>query len=79
MKSAYKVCIDDEQEEYGSSNGGTVHHSTNGTTFPWQKMWDLQCPHKVKIFAWRLAHNSLSMKRRIESRGIDPGTKCPMC
>jgi hypothetical protein len=54
VKSTYKVCIDDEQESYGSSDDITIHHPTIGTTFPRQKIWELQCPHKVKKIAWRL-------------------------
>jgi hypothetical protein len=56
VKSAYKVCIDTDNEAYGLSNGVTVHHSAMGTTFPCHKIWELQCPNKVKVFAWRLAH-----------------------
>jgi hypothetical protein len=61
VKSAYKVCID--QESYGSSNGITVHHPIVGTSLPWHIIWKLQCPNKVRGFAWRLAHNSLPLKR----------------
>jgi hypothetical protein len=31
------------------------------------------------VFAWRLAHNSLPLKSKIEGRGIDLDTGCPMC
>jgi hypothetical protein len=79
VKSAYKVCIDSDQVAHGSSNGTTVHYPTMSSVFPWYKIWELQCPNKVKIFAWRLAHNSLPMKRRIKSKGIELDTKCPMC
>jgi hypothetical protein len=61
VKSAYKVCID--QESYGSSNDITVHHPIVGTSLPWHIIWKLQCPNKVRGFAWRLAHNSLPLKR----------------
>jgi hypothetical protein len=73
------VYIDNEQEGYGSSDGATVQHPTMNTSFPWHKIWALQCPNKVKTFAWSLAHNNLPLKRRIESRGIELDTKCLMC
>jgi hypothetical protein len=73
------VYIDNEQEGYGSSDGATVQHPTMNTSFPWHKIEALQCPNKVKTFAWRLAHNNLPLKRRIESRGIELDTKCLMC
>jgi hypothetical protein len=34
VKSAYKVCINNDNEAYGPSNGITVHHLAIGTTFP---------------------------------------------
>jgi hypothetical protein len=79
VKSTYKVRIDDDQVAHEPSNGTTVHHLTMSSVFPWYKIWKLQCPNKDKIFAWRVAHNSVPMKRRVESKGIELDTKCPMC
>ncbi|CAL4921257.1 unnamed protein product [Urochloa decumbens] len=31
------------------------------------------------MFIWRLAHNSLPVRRNLASRGIDLDTKCPIC
>jgi hypothetical protein len=78
VRSVYKVYIDNEQEGYGSSDGATVHYPAISTSFPWHKICVLQCLNKAKTFAWRLAHNSLPLKRIIESRGIELDTKCPM-
>lgn len=39
----------------------------------------MACPNKVQVFAWRLAHNILPLKRKIESRNIELDTRCPMC
>jgi hypothetical protein len=58
VKLTYKVCIDNDNGAYGLSNGITVHHPAMGTTFSWHKIKELQCPNKVKVFTWRLAHNS---------------------
>jgi hypothetical protein len=63
----------------GVSTASFVHHSGACGSFPWQKNWRLECPNKVKIFAWRLAHNNLPLKRKIESRGIELDTRCPIC
>jgi hypothetical protein len=79
VRSAYKVYIDNEQECYGWSSGCIVHHPAIGMAFPWHKIWEIHCSNKVKTFAWRLSHNSLPMKRRIEWRGIELDTNCPMC
>jgi hypothetical protein len=80
IKSPYKVCIDNQILGFGSSSGTTVHHLSRGTSFPWFKICEMACPNKVKVFAWRLAHNSLPLKRKIhQSRRIKLDTRCPMC
>jgi hypothetical protein len=76
VKSAYKVCIENEQESYGPSNGCVVHHMTIGMAFPWHKIWDMHHRKKVKTFAWMVPPNNLPMKRRIEGGGgIELDTK----
>ncbi|XP_048552197.1 uncharacterized protein LOC125532061 [Triticum urartu] len=42
-------------------------------------IWKSECPGKVKQFLWRLAHNSLPHRWRIERRGMEIDTLCPMC
>jgi hypothetical protein len=34
--------------------------NTNGERMVWKKLWALQLPPKVKVFAWKLAHNGLA-------------------
>src|SRR5688572_29153007 len=33
--------------------------------FEWHKIWQLKVPNKVKTFIWRLAHNSLQVRRKM--------------
>jgi hypothetical protein len=79
VKSAYKVQIDKASSRQGTSQGGWVQNPVMGNSFPWNKIWSMKCPNKVKVFAWRLAHNSLPLKRKIQSRGMDIDTLCPVC
>lgn len=79
VKSAYKVSRHAANVSHGPSSGTTVHIPTMGTTFPWKKIWGLPIPNKVKHFCWRFAHNSLPLRRRVQSRGMDVDTRCPMC
>lgn len=74
VKSAYKVSVDDAATSHGPSSGNTVHCPTLGTTFPGKKIWDIKAPNKVKHFAWKLAHNSLPLRKKISSRGMDIDT-----
>jgi hypothetical protein len=39
--------------------------------------WSAQT--KSKKISWRLIHNSLPLKRKIESKGIELDTICPVC
>ena len=50
-----------------------------GGSFWWQKIWQLKLQNKVKMFAWRMAHNSLPVRRNIARKGVKIDTVCPMC
>lgn len=45
----------------------------------WGKIWRLLLPHKVKIFIWRLCRNTVPVRRRLSSKGVDVTWICPMC
>lgn len=76
---SYKIGIDSQNLGFGPSSGVTVHHPTSGTAFSWFKIWELARPNKVRVFTWRLSHNSLPLKRKIEARNIKHNSRCPMC
>ena len=39
----------------------------------------MRAPNKLKMFVWRLAHNSLANRMKIKRLGVDLGTACPVC
>ena len=39
----------------------------------------METPNKVKMFVWRLVHNSLAVWRNLARRGMKVDTLCPMC
>ena len=45
----------------------------------WHKIWQLKFPNKVNMFIWRLAHNSLPVRRNLARRGVKTETVCPVC
>lgn len=45
----------------------------------WQHIWKLDLPGKVRMFLWRLAHNSLPTRMNIKRKHIELDTLCPMC
>ena len=44
----------------------------------WKKLWHLNIPAKVKIFAWRVCVNELPTKENINIRGINNSKDCPI-
>lgn len=45
----------------------------------WSRIWKLEMPGKVRIFLWRLAHNSLPLRMNIKRKKVELDTRCPMC
>jgi hypothetical protein len=45
----------------------------------WKGIWKIKCPGKVRIFLWRLAHNSIAVRMGLERRGMELDTKCVVC
>jgi hypothetical protein len=79
VKSAYKlaVALRDVQTGQDASCSVSAHGDERG--FQWIKIWQLKVPNKVKMFIWRLAHNSLPVRRNLARRGVKLDTICPVC
>ena len=45
----------------------------------WKKLWALQLPPKVKVFAWKLAHNSLATQSNEAARRMVNQSTCVIC
>ena len=74
MKSAYYVA---RKILEGCDRGES---STSDTQAPlWKKMWHLNIPAKVRIFAWRLCTNAIPTMLNINKRGIQVNPSCPLC
>ena len=79
VKSAYKRAVqirDSKLNRDASPSGSNIE---KGGSFWWQKIWQLKLQNKVKMFAWRMAHNSLPVRRNIARKGVKIDTVCPMC
>jgi len=65
IRSAYALGkkIMDHQNNNDASSSGAVESG-----FDWRKIWRLDVPNKVKLFVWRMAHNSLQVKLNIARR-----------
>ena len=70
-------CLRDVKAGRDASTSGSSR-GDNGD-FDWYKIWKLQIPNKAKMFIWRLAHNSLPVRKNVSRRGVELDTKCPVC
>jgi hypothetical protein len=77
IKSAYRLGVslrDSKQDRDASSSS-----STDAVSSLWKNIWSLKLPSKVKIFTWRLCHNSLPTRMNIKRKRVELDTVCPMC
>lgn len=79
VKSAYKVAVQKRETELGRTASTSEPPSGGVSVFRWEKIWSMEVPNKVKMFMWRLAHNSLAVRRNLVRRGMKEDTLCPMC
>jgi len=79
VKSAYKVAVSRRDVKAGRDASTSGSSRGDNGDFEWYRIWKLQIPNKVKMFIWRLAHNSLPVRRNVSRRGVELDTKCPVC
>ena len=74
VKSAYYIAfkVVDFVEVAECSNGDPR------TPF-WRKLWHLEVPAKIRIFAWKACMNALLTKLNLYKRGINTDVICPIC
>jgi ribonuclease HI len=45
----------------------------------WRKLWKIQCPNRMKIILWRMAHNCLPTGDQLQRRAIPTRYECIFC
>ena len=45
----------------------------------WKRLWNLNLPHKIKIFLWRFCKNNIPVRYLLRSKGVLNPITCPMC
>lgn len=45
----------------------------------WNKIWQVQLPHKVRTFLWRFCKNTIPVRYLLRSKGVVMSISCPMC
>nr|XP_020170848.1 uncharacterized protein LOC109756417 [Aegilops tauschii subsp. strangulata] len=80
VKSAYKIGVMLRDRRLGRDVVSSKENSANSTVkFDWKHVWSLKATSKVKMFVWRLAHNSLANSMKIQKLGMDLDTRCRVC
>lgn len=79
MKSAYKVAVQRRENELGRDATSSDPTRVGDSAFRWDKIWSMGVPNKVRMFMWRLDHNSLALRRNLIRRGMKEDPLCPMC
>ncbi|GJN00768.1 hypothetical protein PR202_ga17975 [Eleusine coracana subsp. coracana] len=81
VKSAYKLAMQNRDRQLGNdaSSTSSCSEQTDNLSFEWHKIWQMKLPNKVKMFMWRLAHNSLVVGRNLKRRMPEKDSLCPIC
>ena len=76
VKSAYALAV--RRRDYHNNADASSSTSRQGDNF-WKSIWNVNVTNKIKMFLWRLAHNSHPIRANIARRGVKIDTLCPMC
>jgi hypothetical protein len=75
VRSAYRLGMDGKEAERRTSSSSY----TSGDRPVWKKLWSLPIPPKVKVFAWKLAHNGLATQANKTARKMERKSTCQLC
>jgi len=53
--------------------------SASGEPTFWKVLWRMNVPPKVRVFWWRVLHNSLPSKAELKRRHVARESHCEMC
>jgi hypothetical protein len=72
--------VENEQRGGRSSSSMSSRGLDSGGEDFWRCIWKAPIPPKVKMFVWRLVHNSLALRPNLSKCGIDiDNIKCIFC
>lgn len=56
-----------------------VTHTAETDAKGWNKLWNLNVPHKIRTFLWRFCTNNVPVRKLLRSRGVNLPITCPIC
>lgn len=67
-------------DERGTSSSSGIGGLIAGDESFWKRIWRMACSSKIKMFVWRLAHDSLAVRANLSRKGmVLDDLRCPMC
>jgi len=77
VKSAYKLLKRNQMEKAMADDNRQA--SASGDSTFWKVLWKLNVPPKVRVFWWRVLHNSLPSKSELKRRHVARESHCEVC
>ncbi|KAM0912194.1 hypothetical protein ACQ4PT_012903 [Festuca glaucescens] len=76
VRSAYRLALEEQLRAAGrqATSAQPLGHSAY-----WKLIWQCPVPPKVRIFAWKLARNTLATEANMAHRGIRTLSTCTIC
>jgi ribonuclease HI len=79
VRSAYRMLIDTKTRRENWLDGIPGSSNSQLVGKAWAKLWKLSVPSKLKIFVWRLAHQSLPSSDLLHHRHMATSDSCALC
>ncbi|KAK4409497.1 hypothetical protein Sango_0022700 [Sesamum angolense] len=75
VKSAYHLACHNDRH----SNPSSSHSNSPYFRIGWMSIWNAKIPNKIKVFAWRLCNDALSVGSNVRRRLPFSDICCPFC
>lgn len=75
VRSTYRIL---KQDHMAKAMATTNEQSDSGASY-WGVVWKLNVPPKIRVFWWRVLHNSLPSKNELHRRHVAQESYCEMC
>jgi ribonuclease HI len=79
VRSGYNLARSLSFWQYSCYAGRGSSSNLLETEKSWRKLWKIQCPNRMKIILWRMAHNCLPTGDQLHRRTIPTRYECIFC
>lgn len=76
VRSAYRLLKDDQQAQAMSASNEQMASGNSGFL---SAVWKLSVPPKIRVFWWRVLHNSLPSKLELKRWHVEKESYCEVC